>query len=130
MSGTNPATRVNPRLDNHPDVGAVIRHHNQANSLGIGVVTSKMDRVSLVPILGLESGNCDAFSHEFRQSRFQSGQIVVIINNDDVAIPAKLGRAVEHAGLSSHKQVPHPLGGKRRKDFEDRVRDQVNHLPA
>ncbi len=43
-------------------------------------------------------------------------------------IPAELGRAVEHAGLSSHKQVPHPSGGKRRKDFDDRVRDQGSPL--
>ncbi len=29
MTGTNAATRVNPWLDSHPDVVAMIRHHNQ-----------------------------------------------------------------------------------------------------
>ena len=29
--------------------------------------------------------------------------------NDDVAVPTKLGRAVEHARLTAHKQVPNPV---------------------
>ena len=42
---------------------------------------------------------------------------------------AKLGRAVEHASLTFHKQVLYPVGGNRWRDFEDRVRDQVSPLP-
>ena len=85
-----------------------------------------MNCMSFVPIHRFERGNRNAFGFKFRQSLPQAGQIGIIGDNDDVTVPAKLGRAVEHAGLSSHKQVPHPLGGKRRKDFDDRVRDQVS----
>ena len=47
----------------------------------------------------------------------------------EVGVAAKLGRAVEHARLTAHKQVPNLVAGKRRKDFEDRVRDQACLLP-
>ena len=58
------------------------------------------------------------------EARYGAGPVFVR------AVPVKLGRAVKHAGLSPHEQVPYPLGGKRRKDFDDRVRDQGSPLPA
>ena len=66
---------------------------------------------------------------QFGKCLIQSGEIFVIRDDHNIAVATKLGRAVEHAGLSAHKQVPHPVVGNRCKDFEDRVRDQVSPLP-
>ena len=53
-------------------------------------------------------------------------KILASHKNGDVAIAAKLRRAVQHAGLAAHQQVPDLVGRERRKDFVNRVRDQAN----
>ena len=51
-------------------------------------------------------------------------------HDHNTAVSTQLSRAVEHAGLTFHKQVPNLVAGKRRKDFDDPVRDQVILLLA
>jgi hypothetical protein len=77
----------------------------------------------------MSQSSCGTAMHtalQFLQRRRQASDVFVIGHDDNVTVATKLRRAVEHAGLSAHKQVPNPLGGKRRKDFVDRVRDQVS----
>ena len=50
---------------------------------------------------------------QFGKCLIQSGEIFVIRDDHNIAVATKLGRAVEHAGLSAHKQVPHPVVGNR-----------------
>lgn len=59
----------------------------------------------------------------------QCGNVPGIKGDDDVGIPAKLGRTVQHARLAAHQQEPDPPCSQRRKDFENRVRDQAS-LPS
>src|SRR6185436_3128580 len=46
----------------------------------------------------------------------------------EVAVAAKLGRAVEHARLPAHEERPDAVRAHRRKDFVYRVRDQGSLL--
>ena len=49
--------------------------------------------------MGLELGQCGV----------QAIEIALIREQYDIAIVAKLRRAVEHAGLTAHQQVPNPV---------------------
>ena len=66
--------------------------------------------------------------NQFRSQLVQCGlkarEILRVGQNREIGVPAKLGRAVEHAGLPAHQQALHPVPAHRRKDFVYRVRDQ------
>ena len=92
------------------------------------MLTAKVHSVAALKVLQLKRRNSNAMGIELRQRTGQSRKIVFIGENDNVTIPTKLGRAVEHASLTAHQQVPNFVGSQRRKDFEDRVRDQASLL--
>lgn len=68
---------------------------------------------------------CNAISGGFALSRYSPPRSAS--EDDHVGtVAAKLRSAVQHAGLAAHQQVPDLPRRERRKDFANRVRDQVN----
>src|ERR1035437_64466 len=61
---------------------------------------------------------------ELLQRGEQPGEILLLGEQDEINVFANLRRAVEHAGLPSHKQRLDAIGLDRRKDLSDRGRDQ------
>jgi hypothetical protein len=51
---------------------------------------------------------------------------VMVAQDEQVGIAAKLRSAVEHARLAAHQQGTDPVAGHRRKDFPYPARDQAN----
>jgi len=78
-------------------------------------------------VLRLKLRNRDTIGLLFNYSRSEAIQVRFVGRNHNIAIAAKLRCAVEHARLAAHKQVAYLVAGKRRKDFDYRVRDQVSH---
>jgi hypothetical protein len=100
----------------------------QANVHRIRMLAAKVNRMTAIQIPLLKRRDRDALGFEFFERRSQSSEILVIGKDDNVTVTTKLYRAVKHASLTAHKQVLCLVGGKRRKDFVDRVRDQGSHL--
>ena len=94
------------------------------------MLATKVNRVPSIKVAPVHWWDRNAFGLEVRKCCGQPIKIVIFGENDDITIAAKLGRAVKHARLAAHKQVLYLAGGKRRKDFVDRVRDQACHLSA
>ncbi len=90
---------------------------------------TEMNGMATIQVFFFEGRYRDASGIQCIEGRLQSFEVCCVGSDDDIAIATKLGRAVEHAGLTAHKQVLNLVGGKRRKDFVDRVRDQASLQP-
>jgi hypothetical protein len=82
--------------------------------------------MSAPKILAREWWDSDGLCLQIREGLMESGKIGVVGEDDEVGIAAKLGTAVEHAGLAPHEQGADAVRADRRKDFAYRVRDQVS----
>ncbi len=72
-------------------------------------MTAKMHGVSAVQKLRVKCGYGNARCFQLGQRTAQTIKIACFCQNDDVAIAAKLRRAVQHASLTAHQQVPNPM---------------------
>jgi hypothetical protein len=93
------------------------------------MLATEMNGVAASEVFERERGNRDRIGLQFIERLAQSGEVGAVRKESEICISAKLGRAVKHARLSAHKQGVNALLAHRRKDFEYRVRDQVN-LPV
>lgn len=83
------------------------RHDIQSNAKGVGMLTAKVDRVSCLQIFPLGWRNGNACGLQFVERGGQATEIHLVSHNHNIAVSAKLGRAVEHARLPAHKQELH-----------------------
>src|SRR6266404_1584892 len=103
-------------------------HHINTQACDFGRLATKMNRMTFAQILQFKSRNRDDISSESRQGRPQSREICWARDKRKIDIPAKLGRAVQHASLPAHQQGANSVLFDRRKDFVYRVRDQASPL--
>src|SRR4051812_4338307 len=85
-----------------------------------------MDCMALSQVFDVEGRYRDYAGVQRCQRGFKRNKIRFVTKNCDITVAAEFSRAVEHAGLTAHQQVLHLVGGQRRKDFANRVRDQAS----
>jgi len=93
-----------------------------ASDAGRGVCIQWASRS--LEMVGLKRWYRDHLGLKFGDGGLEPAKIVVVGDNDDVGVSAKLRSAVHHAGLPPHEQISDAILPQRRKDFEDRARGQ------
>ena len=99
-------------------------HDVDAHVKGVRMPAAEMHGVAPPQILKPERRNGNDFCLQIRQGAAEPGEIASVGEHDEVGVPAKLRRAVEHARLPSHEEGADPVRPHRRKDFAYRVPDQ------
>src|SRR5947207_2395380 len=90
------------------------------------MAATEMNRVTPSEIFQFKRWNRYRVSPQIRKCLPEARKVFGVRQNRKVGVPAKLGRAVEHARLSAHEERAHAPLAHRRKDFAYRVRDQVS----
>ena len=81
------------------------RHEVNAKAIGLWVPAAEMQSMTAQKVLNLGRGNRDAVCSQIAQGRQQAGEILRVGKQREVCVPAKLGCAVQHAGLAAHEQA-------------------------
>ena len=85
-----------------------------------------MNGVATFQIMSFKWRNGDALGVQFAHGKLQSSEVLGVGQDEQIGIPAKLGRAVKHASLTAHQQGTDLARCHRRKDFPYPARDQAN----
>lgn len=88
------------------------------------MVAAEMNGVSRVKVDRIKGRHGDGFGLKFVERGTETGKIFRVREDREICVAAKLGRAVEHAGLAAHEQGADLVPADRGKDFAYRVRDQ------
>ena len=87
---------------------------------------AEMHRMAPAEVFQPERRDRNELGLELGERGAQSREVGGVGENGQVCIAAKLGCAVEHAGLTAHEEGADAVLLNRRKDFAYRVRDQVS----